>query len=289
MLGQHPQLYDLLETQLFEVNTLQEWWDAFGEIHDSDGLSRSLAEVLLGSQSAVAIRVTREWLWRHRKRRTGELARMLSAKLFPLALVEKTPIESATEAAIRAKLRRRLRIFPKARFMHLTRNPVRYGVSHLEHLEKMARTGYPWRIAKRYEMMLDETRKPPAIDPQVLWFRVHNQIVKFLDEVPSEQKLLVRGEDLLSHPDSELRRIASAFGLACDTRAIEAMKHPDRSPFACLGPKNARFGGDPKFFRSPNLQDAQHVTPGLSDPLPWRNGLRLKPHVVDLARQLGYR
>jgi hypothetical protein len=289
MLGQHPQLYDLLETQLFEVSTLQNWWGAYGEIHDSDGLSRSIAEVLLGSQSEMAVTVAREWLWKHRRRKTGALAHMLADKLFPLALVEKTPIESASGAIVREKLQRRLRTFPRARFIHLVRHPVSYGRSHLDHLEKMAKTGYPWRIAKRYEMMVDDTQDPPTIDPQVLWFRVHRQIAAFLEAVPAERKILVRGEDLVSDPDFELGRIVSAFGLAGDSGAIEAMKHPDRSPFACLGPKNARFGGDPKFFREPMLRKTVPERIGLDEPLPWRkDGARLAKRVVDLAERLGY-
>ena len=289
MLGQHPQLYDILETQLFEVRTLREWWSAYGEIHDSDGLARALAEILFGNQRPMAIVVVRQWLWQNRSRRTGEIAHLIADELFPLALVEKTPIESASEDVIRAKLRSRLQIFPKARFVHLVRSVVSYGISHLNHLDSMAKTGYPWRMELRYRMMLDETTDPPVIDPQVLWLRVNRLIGEFFEELPQEQKLVVRGEDLITDPDSALGRIARAFGLECDPQVIEAMKHPDRSPFACLGPKNAMFGGDPKFFRSPKFELGKPSYSGFREPVPWRqDGALFVREVIDLGEQFGY-
>ncbi len=290
MLGQHPELYDTLETQLFELDTLREWWRNYGEIHDSDGLTRTLAEVLLGSQTPLATKLSREWLWRWRAKSTADVAWMIGEKLFPLALVEKTPIESASRPTIRAKLRRRLRVFPKARFIHLVRNPVTYGLSHLEHLENMSKSAYPWRMAERYGMMLDNTTDPPTIDPQVLWLRVNSLIVEFLEQVSPERKALVRGEDLISHPDSELRRIASSLGLRSDPAAIEDMKHPERSPFARLGPPNARFGGDPKFFRNPELRAGEAKTNGLHEAIPWREDkAAFSEEVIALATHFGYK
>lgn len=289
MLGQHPELYDTLEMQLFEVDTLREWWAAYGEIHDSDGLTRTLAEVLLGNQTSMATKFAREWLWRRRTRTTAKVAWMIAEKLYPLALVEKTPIESASKAIIRARLRRRLRVFPRARFIHLVRNPLTYGLSHLEHLEKMALSAYPWRMDQRYRMMLDESTDPPTVDPQVLWLRVNSLIVDFLERVSADRKILVRGEDLVSEPESELRRITSSLGLRSDLAAIEEMKHPENSPFACLGPRNARFGGDPKFFRSPELRATPVEANRFSGAAPWRQDKApFKKEVVALARHFGY-
>lgn len=289
MLGQHPQLYDTLETQLFEVDTLEEWWRSYGDIHDSDGLARVLAEIQFGNQSWEAVRLARSWLWSSRDWATSDVAWMLAEELFPLALVEKTPIESASRKTIRGKLQRRLRVFPKARFIHLVRNPVDYGLSHLDHLEKMSKNASPRAMNQRYKMMLDYTTDPPTIDPQVLWFRVNSLIVEFLAGLPVEQKLLVRGEDLVSDPDTELGRIASWLNLRTDTEAIEEMKHPERSPFACLGPRNAMFGGDPKFFREPCLRKAKPSMNGLRKPVPWRDDkTSFRSDVIELAEGFGY-
>jgi sulfotransferase family protein len=289
MLGQHPQMYDTLETQLFEVDTLREWWQCYGDIHDSDGLTRVLAEVLMGDQSAESAHLIRSWLWQGQDWTTGEIAWMLAERLSPLRMVEKTPIESESPQVIRQKLQRRLQVFPKARFLHLVRNPLTYGKSHLEHLEKMGKTAYPWRMTHRYRMMLDTATDPPVVDPQVLWLRVNSLVREFLENLPGGQKLLVRGEDLVSDPDKELRKIASWLGIRSDSRAIEEMKHPERSPFACVGPHNAMFGGDPTFFSAPELRVGKPARDGLAAPLPWReDGVSFSQEVVQLARQFGY-
>jgi hypothetical protein len=289
MLGQHPQLFDTLETQLFEVDTLREWWRSYGDIHDSDGLVRVLAEIQFGNQSWEAVRFARGWVWSCRHLATRDVAWMLAEELFPLAMIEKTPIESASRKAIRAKLQRRLRVFPKARFIHLVRNPVDYGLSHLTHLEKMSKNSCPRRMNRRYQMMLDYTTDPPTIDPQVLWFRVNAAIVEFLAGLQEEQKLLVRGEDLISSPDTELGRIASWLKLRSDPQAIAEMKHPERSPFACLGPRNAMFGGDPTFFRAPALREAKPSMNGLRKSVPWRDDkMSFRSDVIELAERFGY-
>src|SRR5271167_2887944 len=101
MVGQHPQMFDLLETQLLEVETIAEWWEQYGDTHDSEGLTRSVAGVLSGHQTRNDIQRARIWLWQRRRWGTTDVARLLAGKLFPLALVEKTPIEHASKQTIR--------------------------------------------------------------------------------------------------------------------------------------------------------------------------------------------
>jgi hypothetical protein len=289
MLGQHPQLYDLLETQLFEVGIIEEWWKRYGPTHDSDGLIRVVAEILFGYQTVGSVNRARHWLWEHRAWGTSDVAWSLAEQLYPLAFVEKTPVEKSSRQAIRDSLLRRARSFPDAYFLHIVRNPVTYGVSHLEHLGKMARTAHPWRMSERYRMMMDHSTDPPTVDPQVLWLRVNMSINEFLESIPSKRKMRIRGEDLLSDPDGQLREIVQWLGLACDDHAIEEMKHPENSPFARIGPPNAMYGGDPLFFRSPVLRQGGDVLDGLRDSLPWReDGIGLGQAALDLADLFGY-
>jgi hypothetical protein len=214
----------------------------------------------------------------------------LAEKLFPLALVEKTPIEHASKQTIREKLQRRLREFPKARFLHVVRNPLTYGVSHLEHLEKMSRTGIPSRMEERYRMMLDQSTDPPAIDPQVLWLRANDAITEFMDSLPDKQKMRIRGEDLVVKPGAQCAEIAQWLGGRFDGRVVEEMKHPEHSPFARIGPPNAMFGGDPKFFREPALRPGRPSMEILDGPLPWRQDNKgFNKKVIELAELFGYR
>jgi hypothetical protein len=107
--------------------------------------------------------------------------------------------------------------------------------------------------------------------------------------VPPDQQLQVRGEDLLSDPDTHLRAIASWMGLRTDLQAIEMMKHPEQSPYAFLGPRGARFGNDRLFLQDPVLRPGRVKSQELDGPLSWRaDGEGLLPEVKALAREFGY-
>ena len=71
------------------------------------------------------------------------------------------------------------------------------------------------------------------------------------------------------------------------------MQHPERSPFACVGPDNAQGGGDPDFLASPVLSaerapDPAHA-PSLSDQSEWLGTGRLSDATIELALEFGYR
>jgi hypothetical protein len=120
---------------------------------------------------------------------------------------------------------------------------------------------------------------------------MHVNICTFLDGLPKGQQMCVRGEDLLRDPDAYLRRIAAWLGLRTDNEAIQAMKHPEQSPYAGFGPLNARLGNDPSFLENPALRNGpQARKPTLEGPLRWRrDGGEFSPEVKELARAFGYR
>ena len=68
------------------------------------------------------------------------------------------------------------------------------------------------------------------------------------------QHMRLRGEDLLSDPSTYLRQIAEWLEVRTDADAVDAMMHPERSPFACHGPVNAKYGNDPNFMENPALR-----------------------------------
>jgi len=99
----------------------------------------------------------------------------------------------------------------------------------------------------------------------------------------------VHGEALFADPDRQLREITLWLNLRSDSEAIEAMKHPERSPFARFGPSNALMGGDENFFRQPSFRPFEQTPQSLDAPLPWRrDGARLAFKVRELAQQFGY-
>jgi hypothetical protein len=258
MLGRHPQMYGLPETCLFACDTLREWWETFG----ADGLLRAVAQIVFGNQNEVTIERARHWLWQRLRWNTGDVLWELAQRVHPLILVEKTPI---TVARVE-HMQRALAACPSARFLHLVRHPLGFSQSVLKFLE---RTNRPFR------------------DPQVRWHKAHSNIRAFLATIPSEQQMRVRGEDLLADPDHHLREIAEWIGLRSDPEAIEEMKHPERSPFASFGPRNAPMGGDPNFFQQPTLRASKVNVQSLEGPLPWRKD-GFSKEVRELACQFGY-
>ncbi|HEX2256905.1 MAG TPA: hypothetical protein VHG92_09470, partial [Afifellaceae bacterium] len=74
-----------------------------------------------------------------------------------------------------------------------------------------------------------------------------------------------------------------------DDAAVDAMMHPEDSPFSTPGPVNAHLGNDPGFLVSPAVRPARPHLYDLEEPLPWRpDGAPFKPQVIELARELGY-
>ena len=145
------------------------------------------------------------------------------------------------------------------------------------------------RRARRLQNRWRRQERLASIDPQYAWYDINMNICQFLETVPEQQKFTVRGEDVLREPDRTLRQIVGWLGLRTDDAAIEEMKHPERSPFACFGPPNAQYGNNHAFLEDPVLRPDTAEPLSLKGPLSWRNdGLEFLPKVKQLARQFGY-
>jgi hypothetical protein len=108
--------------------------------------------------------------------------------------------------------------------------------------------------------------------------------------MPPGQAIRLRGEDLMEDPELYLRQICQWLGISEDAAAIDAMKRPEESPFACLGPPNAMFGNNADFLRNPGLRIGRPSTPAISTALPWlADEGYFGRQTIELARQLGYR
>ena len=132
-------------------------------------------------------------------------------------------------------------------------------------------------------------RQDSGLDPQRAWYVLNMNVCEFLKVVPDDQKMLLHIEQLFSETEQTLRQIAGWLGLRTDDEAIEAMKHPERSPYARFGPPSARYGNEPFFLRSPGLGPKQPKMHTLGGPLSWRpTAQEFLPEVKELARQFGY-
>ncbi len=95
---------------------------------------------------------------------------------------------------------------------------------------------------------------------------------------------------MLADPDRYLRQIAEWLDIEVDSAAIEAMKHPENSPFARLDRRNARGGNNRNYLEDPRLRVSAAPRANLTDPLDWMpDGSGFSPATVGLARCFGYR
>jgi len=282
MLGQHPQAFGLPELCLFNVDKLIDLWrGSKGEISENGslvrhGLLRAVSEIYCGEQRSTTVNMALTWLAQREEWNTADVFHELVAKIDPLVAVEKSPSYVMSVKRMQAIHR----AFPDARFVHLVRHPV----AQCKSLMAINDGAFCLKV-ECFELGEDYA----LIEPQIAWHDMNMNILDFLDEVAPEQQIRLRGEDVMADPQRYLAEIARWAGWRDDDAAVDAMMHPERSPFACFGPVNALFGNDPNFLAGPTFRPHTPKLPSLSRPVPWRtDGKGLYPEVIALANEFGY-
>jgi Sulfotransferase family len=295
MLGQHPQMYGLPEIQFFMCDTMGEFWDIclMASAPMGDGLVRAVAELIYGGQTEETVQRAHGWIRRRFHWTTGRMLEALAEVVAPRIIVEK----STGTVYNRKFLHRFGAMFPDSRYIHLVRHPRGQSESVFKAMKEMQVDGRPlqWLIDLSSYPTIEANQLPSSrnkvaeMDPQNAWFVLNQNVRSFLRTVPPARKLLVRGEDVLSNPDEALRNIAQWLGLRADLDAIEAMKHPEQSPYAHMGPPGAQYGNDALFLKDPVLRPSRAKAQSLDGPLEWRkNGAEFLPEVKQLAAEFGY-
>lgn len=245
MIGEHPQLYCFPELHLFNGETVEEVIAyqrgkrvRFGPY----GVVRALAQLHDGIQTTGTILKAIAWLQERRHWSTKKLYDYLLDAVHPMIGVEKSP-ETATREIL---LERAYAQFPNAYFLHLTRHPVSSARSMREFFEDL------WQLEGGKNYLL-------------LWYKAHANILNFTRQLPAGQTMRIKGEDVLSEPDVYLPQIAQWLGLSTSAEAIEAMKHPENSPYAFVGPSPAPGGNDKKFCQNPRLRVGKVREPSLKE------------------------
>lgn len=268
-LGGHPALYGLPELYLFVADTVSELLAASARrgpfmLH---GLLRVLAQLREGGQGEAQVEAARAWLTARPALETAVLYRQLAETVAPRRCVDKTPTYAFPQ-----NLRRLLAAWPDAHFLHLGRHPRPTGDS----LRRARAKG--WR----------------AIDDmgeiERYWRRTHADLAEFGARLPAGQYMYLRGEAFLAEPRLWLGQIAEWLGISDSPAAIEAMCHPETSPYARPGPPNAPYGHNPGFLEDPRLRVGAPPSASLAGPLDWMpDGGGFAADTVSLAHRLGYR
>jgi hypothetical protein len=278
MVGQHPGCASLPELKLFAYDTIGEleaslpaYWSDRGVTHRSPGLVRAIAQFEFGDQDCASMLAARGWL-RDRSEWSGaQVLDILLTRLSPRLAVEKSPENVEDDAA----LQRLAAAYPRARFLHLTRHPVTTQQSIEKHLN---RTIPGFVLPGQPELGI------------AAWVSAQCRILAFAATLPESRYLRVRAEDVLNDPHSRLASVAAWLELESGPDAIEAMLHPERSPFACPGPiaSGVVGGNDPAFLSDPVPHRAA-LPAGVDLPAGWVENASLWEMTLDISARLGYR
>ena len=282
MIGQHPQMYGLPELHPFVAATIagRARFQAQRRHNVNGGLLRVIAELFFGAQTAETVELARGWLNRRWAFSPSYVMEQIGERVSPRILVDKSP---STSTSI-IYLNRAGRMFPDARFIHLVRHPR----SRCESVVAVRTQRRCKRRGIDHESVGEHLFRIKANLPQQ-WLNINQNILRFLSEIPAERQRRVRGEDLLSDPDTHLREIAGWLGLRTDQEAVNAMKHPENSPYACIGPPGAKGGNDRIFLENPALRPLPNRPAYLAGPLPWSGDEEgFSRGVRQLARSFGY-
>ena len=281
MIGQHPQTYGLPELNLFTIKEVRDFWEIntakFGFTSNRrHGLLRTVAELYAGEQTTETIDMATHWCAARQQRNGGEVFKELVDKIHPLIAVDKSP----TYTVDARFLNQTLETFPNAKFIHLIRHPISQGKSVMNLYD-----GAFAVVAHSIDFSNDKA----VLDPQIAWHDINLNILELLERVPAENQIQLRGEDVIAQPERYFGQICRWLGIRDDAEAINEMLHPERSPYACVGPINAMYGNDPNFLRRATFQRHTPKLPSLDEPLPWRDdGIDLYPEVRALAREFNY-
>jgi len=272
MLGQHPDLYGMPETNMFTSDTVQGMIAGYNRAGDQarHGLLRILAQLHDGEQTVESIDRAQQWLHEHSGWSIKQLCDHIRELVAPKIIVEKSPRLVSRVM----HLRRVYDMYPDALFLHLTRHPRSMAQSQINITSRNS----------EWNGRLDSSK----IQPQKWWEQWQRNITEFASMLPEGQCMRIKGEDLLSNPDIYLPQIAEWLGVRTDNEAIAAMKRPEDSPYACMGPENALYGNDVNFLKNPKLRTGKVEEPSLIGPLEWSPDERFSPALISLARQFGY-
>ena len=274
MIGNHPDMAGLAETNLFAAETYQELETVYLiDARFQHGLLRTIAEYGLGDQTEENIELAQTWLIENKSVKTADIFQDIMALVEPRHVVD-TSVLYVYRPGV---LDRIIKAFPDAYYLHLSMHP-RLSCESIYNTRKAAAES---RLGRQIGPEI-------SLNPETMWLKPHVQILAAMETVPESQKMFLRGEDLLSDPHPNLLKIAEWLGISTDQEAIDAMIKPEESPFAGYGPENAPLGNDPHFLENPEYVPYVNHDLDLDSPMSWDDTLVFDETIKELARYFGY-
>lgn len=276
MLGQHPQLYGFPELNLFVADVLGELL----RLGDSQvlygasyvtGLLRTIAELEFFVQSDETIRYARGWISAHSHWTTKQMFDWLLVRIYPKIGIDKSPRTSLSKRSID----RAFSSYPNSRVIHLTRHPI----STLRSLLKSHQNSIDYKLNIDFVWLADFYAR--------FWIQSQESILSIVQQLNRFQVIRVRAEDILFKPDIYLARLSEWLAIDSGPSSIQAMKHPEQSPYSRPAPMNLDGDGDANFLRYPQLRPLM-ILEAPSAPPEWNIKPALIEKMNNLSCLLGY-
>ena len=268
MLGQHPDLFGLPELNLSVGDRLGEVMDFYqGRPHGRHGLLRTVAQLRNGEQSQTAITDAEAWIAERRGWTSSQMLDWIETEVSPRRIVDKSPVSvRSTEM-----MQRLYRMRPEAQFLHIVRQPaaVCRSIDRL-HAQIDAETGTSLR--KR-------------VNAEQVWLKCNTNVEAFKAGLAPGACLTLQGEAFLADFATYAPQLCDWLEIRRDKTSLNAMLHPERSSFACMGPENAKYGNDPNFLEHPAFERRPIQIEPVDDGM---DGRAFLPATRKLARELGY-
>lgn len=209
MLAGHAGLFVPPELDLLTIDTLAQW-EKYGEVRNSwrNGLVEALRNALGWSLEQARDELGQ---WIQENRRSQELYGLLQHGIGDRLLVDKTPGYSISLTI----LRKAEQWFQNARYVHLVRHPCDTILSYKEYKLHLG-------IERTHPLVAGLS---PAQLGELSWLLSHDNILRFLADIPTERSYRIHFESLVAQPRQEMERVASFLGLPFS----EEMIHPYRN------------------------------------------------------------
>ncbi|QIB35174.1 sulfotransferase [Ancylobacter pratisalsi] len=217
MLGQHPACFGMPELNLLVGDNLEEMSFKLNQPHNGQlhGLLRAVAHLVAGEQNMDTIAMARRWMIRRMSLPSWRIFDELRQMVAPRRMVDPSRAYSLKPDALKVIAR----ACPGASVVRLI-DTDNAGAS---------------RAAGAAQ------KKQAALSA-------------FFETFPAEQVADLSVEAFELAPRMTLRKLCTALDLACDDAVLDAMMHPEHSPFSRLGPVGANLGNDPEFLGDPTFK-----------------------------------
>ena len=276
MIGEHPNLIGLPETNIFREDTVGALLQLYsrGRKRRRSGLLRTIAHFHDGEQTEATIIAAEKFLDAHSDWSFLEITRYLEKLTAPYGSVEKS-ISTCRDTTTLARVRE---AWPDAFYIHITRQPESIINSMQNRIDDALEQGRATGLNKKLKKF--------SLDDYYIHFT--STILDFMDTLPLGQSINLHGEDFLSDAPTYLKQICEWMGLDSGAAAINAMMHPENSPFAHLGPANAQAGMSLSFLKNPAFSGKPVTVKPLVHGAHRHDLTEKQSTIAHLGSQLGY-